>query len=118
MHGRLKKRLLSYSFLFFIILLIGKLFHVKNECDNNLPNNDGNQHQHNHHAKRDAWNLNEHQIEANMVQEIERLKRSNKGKQILGMNQKMYKKLFLELWKLEKLCYVNYKDYLLFYLVW
>ena len=81
MHGRLKQRLLSYSFLFFIILLIGKLFSVNKECN---PESEKIQ-QHNHHGKRDAWNLNEHEIEINMVKEIERLKRSNKGKKILGI---------------------------------
>ena len=78
MHGRLKQRLLSYSFLLFILVLIVKLFHLNKECKGE------NSQTHNHHVKRDAWNLNEHQIEANMVKEIERLKRSNRGKKILG----------------------------------
>jgi len=80
MHERLKQRLLNYAFMFFIVLIFGKLYTVNRECRQSLDTSQG----FHKHAGGDNWNLNDHQIEMNMAKEIDRMKRSSEEKRVLG----------------------------------
>lgn len=81
MHERLKQRLLNYAFMFLIMMIFGKLYSVNKECHQSLSSSN----QFHKHDGSDTWNLNDHQIELNIAKEIDRMKRNNEEKKVLGI---------------------------------
>lgn len=71
MYVRLKQRLLFYAVSLLLVFLVGKLLYVSHKCKEQTG---ASAHK---HSEDDGWNLNEHGIESNIANEIERLKRHN-----------------------------------------
>ena len=70
LHMRLKQRILYYSIMCILLLLIGKILFLSNDCKKDT---DLKPHKHGH----DPWNLNEHHIEYEVYKAINKLRRTS-----------------------------------------
>lgn len=70
LHMRLKQRILCYSSVCILLLLIGKILFPSNDCKKDT---DLKPHKHEH----DPWNLNEHNIEYEVYKAINKLRRTS-----------------------------------------
>lgn len=71
MHVRLQQRILTYSILFLVALLFGKLIFLSNDCKEKLGNNPHKR------VTADPWNINEHLIELQVNKVINKIRRTS-----------------------------------------